>query len=682
MIKVPIQGTDGNECTTTALVDSGASENFIDKAYAEASRIPMQQKTMPRGVLTVDRSQVTGGPVTHDGQIHLTINRHEEDIRLHCITIMNAPIILGLPWLKLHDPVIGWKNHTVKFHSDHCAEKCLPSSPRANTVPEEKATEQYYKKTPAEEENWEIGETDPREVCQTVIDEIKETSRTSKKPIPPEYHEFLDVFTEQEPTTPPPHHTQDHHIPLEEGKMAPYEPLRPVNDEKMKALKEYLDVNEKRGWIHASISPVGAPIHFVKKNDRGLRLYVDYQQLNEITVKDRTPLPLIGESLDQLSSATVYTKLDIRDAYYNLRIAAGDEWNTAFRTWYGLYEYCIMPFGLTNALASFQRWINEILSEYLDIFCVAYLDDILIFSQNLEDHRRNIRTILRRVEETWLTLKASKCKFHTTETEYLGYFISPKGLRMDEEKIRTIKEWKEPTNVKGTQSFMGFANFYRRFIRDYSKIMTPLSSLTKKEKEWEWGDKQQGAFDTLKTAMIMEPILQHFNPERAVIIKTDASDYAIGAICLQPDDNGILHPVAYYSRKLKDPECNYDIHDKELLVIVDALRKWDTNCKTTGPKITILTDHKNLEYWKTKKDLNLRCRRRIPDTVDATLVCRLGLPLGLVVCSHRVTVAASAGGGGLPLRSRHPALQEYHASCYPSTGSNTSTPPPRIPLSL
>jgi len=207
MIKVQIQGTNGNECTTTALVDSGVSENFIDKAYAEASGIPMQQKTTSRRVLTVDGSEVTGGPVTYDAQIHLTINNHEEDIRLHCIMIGNALIILGLPSLKLHVPVIGWKNHTVKFHSEHCTEKCLPSSPRANTVPEEKATEQYYEKTPAEEENWEIGETDPWEVCQTVIDKIKETSRTSKKPIPPEYHEFLDVFTEQEPMTPPPHRT-------------------------------------------------------------------------------------------------------------------------------------------------------------------------------------------------------------------------------------------------------------------------------------------------------------------------------------------------------------------------------------------------------------------------------------------------------------------------------------------
>jgi len=211
-----------------------------------------------------------------------------------------------------------------------------------------------------------------------------------------------------------------------------------------------------------------------------------------------------------------------------------------------------MPFGLTNAPASFQRCMNEILNEYLDIFCLAYLDDILIFSQNLEDYQRHVRTILTRVEESCLTLKASKCEFHTTEREYLEYVISPQGLQLDEEKIRTIKQWKEPTNVKGIQSFLGFANIYWCFIRDYSKITTPLSSLTRKEKGWEWSDKQQEAFETLKKATITEPILQHFDLERPVTIETDASDYAIGTICSQPDEKGILHPVAYYSRKLKD----------------------------------------------------------------------------------------------------------------------------------
>jgi len=192
----------------------------------------------------------------------------------------------------------------VKFHSDHDAEKCLPSLLKANTVLEEKATEQYHRKTP---ENWEISKTDLWEVCQTIINKIKETSKTNKNPIPREFDKFLEVFTEKEPTAPAPHCTQDHHIPLEKGKMPLYEPLRPLNDEKMKGLKEYLDINEKRGWIHASTSLAGAPIHFVKKKDGGLRLCVDYRQLNEITIIDRTPLPLIGESLDQLSSATIYT---------------------------------------------------------------------------------------------------------------------------------------------------------------------------------------------------------------------------------------------------------------------------------------------------------------------------------------------------------------------------------------
>jgi len=409
----------------------------------------------------------------------------------------------------------------VKFHSDHCTEKCLPSSPRASTVPEEKATEQYHKKTP---ENWGISETDPWEVCQVLIDKIKETSNNSNNSIPPEYHEFLEVYTEKEPTAPAPHRTQDHHIPLEEAKTPPYEPLRPLNEDKIKALREYLEINEKREWIQASTSPAGAPIHFVKKKDGGLRLCVDYWQLNEITIEYRTPLPLIGESLDQLSSTTIYTKLDIRDVYYNLCIAKGDKWKTAFRTRYGLYEYCVMPFGHTKAPASFQRWMKEILSDYLDIFCVAYLDNILVFSPDEETHRKHFRAVLTQVRDTGQTLKASKCEFHAMGTEYLGYVISPEGLRMDEEKIRTIRDWKEPTNIKGVQSFLGFANFYRRFIRDYSKITMPLSSLTRKDKLWEWGDKQQEAFETLKGAMITEPILQHFDPEQPVTIETDASD--------------------------------------------------------------------------------------------------------------------------------------------------------------
>jgi hypothetical protein len=249
--------------------------------------------------------------------------------------------------------------------------------------------------------------------------------------------------------------------------------------------------------------------------------------------------------------------------------------------------------------------MNEVLSDYLDVFCIAYLDDILIYSDSLEEHQQHIRQVLQRVKEVGLTLKPSKCEFHTDKMEYLGYIISATGIQMDSENIKTVKDWKEPVNVKGIQSFLGFANFYRRFIRDFSKITTPLTKLTKKEVPWLWNNTAQQAFEQLKTAMISEPILQHFDPDRPLMLETDASDYAIGAVCSQPDNSNILHPLSDFSRKLKGAELNYDIHDKELLAIVEALNKWSTYCKSTKHSIRILSDHKNLEYWQTKKDLNL-----------------------------------------------------------------------------
>jgi hypothetical protein len=213
----------------------------------------------------------------------------------------------------------------------------------------------------------------------------------------------------------------------------------------------------------------------VQKKDGSLRLCVDYQGLNAIMVKDRTLLLLRGEVLDRLVTAKIYTKLDIKDAFHNLWIVEGDEQKMAFRTMYGLYKYLVMLFGLTNIPASFQRWMNEILSDYLDIFCIAYLDDILIYSDDLEQHCRHVKVILRRVEEVRLILKASKYKFYTNKTEYLAYIISLIGIEMDPEKVQAVAEWKEPTNVKGVYSFLGFANFYRRFIRDFSKIVALLT---------------------------------------------------------------------------------------------------------------------------------------------------------------------------------------------------------------
>jgi hypothetical protein len=422
---------------------------------------------------------------------------------------------------------------------------CLEQSPHARTIPEESAIRQYYRdliqntiekenKTHEKQEDEESLDEFPTsyeeisltdnyddsyEDKEVVLnkDTEKFTSPIKQKPeniVPLEYSDYLSVFQEKKKPVQPPHRYQDHQIPLMDNRIPPFEPLRALDENRLQALKEYIDSSLAKGWIRSSTSTVGAPIHFVKKKDGGLRLCVDYRGLNAITVKDRTPLPLISEALDRLSKAKIYTKLDVKDAYYNLRIAKGDEWKTAFRMKYGLYEYLVMPFGLTNAPASFQRWMNEVLSDYLDIFCIAYLDDILIYSDNLKQHRDYVRLILEQIQQVGLKLKPTKYEFHTHKTEYLGYIIAPEGISMDLEKVRAIKEWKEPINVKGIQSFLGFANFYTRFIRDFSKITTPLMKLIQKNTPFIWDDAAQQAFENIKLAMVSQPILHHFEPTR------------------------------------------------------------------------------------------------------------------------------------------------------------------------
>jgi hypothetical protein len=445
---VKITGRDEKEHKTTAMIDCEATENFIDRRFAEQLGLPLTKKLVPRKVLTVDGRELEGGLVTHDAMVTMVINDHREEIRLHCITIGNSPIIIGLPWLRKHNPNIDWKEGKITFNSEKCGKNCLPTSPHATTVPERGAEEEYDREVDRNSENaygivsegqegttqtnnnneeselriqeiWEEcgeeeeededkeedrdgfqkhkraepTEDDPSPVQPTLrqipqaptnqerpvqwepshkksintprklefagaVTRVIQTEQGSHHPlegiVPPEYADYLSVFREKEAVGLPPHRHHDHHIPLLEGRVPPFEPLRALDEDRLRVLRDYLDENEKRGWIRRSMSPAGAPIHFVKKKDGTLRLCVDYRRLNEITIKDRTLLPLIGEALDRLSHARIYTKLDVRDAYHNLRIATGDEWKTAFRTKYGLYKYRVMPFSLTNAPASFQ----------------------------------------------------------------------------------------------------------------------------------------------------------------------------------------------------------------------------------------------------------------------------------------------------------------------------------------
>ncbi|KAJ1036698.1 hypothetical protein NDA10_005917 [Ustilago hordei] len=323
---------------------------------------------------------------------------------------------------------------------------------------------------------------------------------------------------------------------------------------------------------------------FVPKKDGGLRLCVDYRGLNEITVKNRAPLPLIEEQLFLLRKARIYTKLDLRAAYNLIRIAKGDEWKTAFGTQLGLYEYLVMPFGLANAPAHFQSFINDIFRDIIGVYVVVYLDDFLIFSDTEEAHVKHVTEVLTRLRSNRLFAKLSKCEFHTKTVEFLGYIIKPTGIEMDPEKVRTVKEWPMPESIHDIQRFLGFANFYRRFIAHFARIAKPLTALVKpieRFKKFELPEEAQQAFHKLIQAFTSAGVLQHFDYHLPTRLETDA--------------------MAFYSRKMSSAEKNYEIHDKELLAVVACLTQWRHMLAGLPNQLVILTDHEALKYFKSQR---------------------------------------------------------------------------------
>ena len=317
------------------------------------------------------------------------------------------------------------------------------------------------------------------------------------------------------------------------------------------------------------------------------------------------------ELQDRVQGAKWFTKLDLKNGFNLIRIREGDKWKTAFRTRYGLYEFQVMPFGLTNAPSTFQDMMNHVLSDILDVGVLAYMDDILIYAKTEEEHDRLIKEVLTRLQQNGLAVAPEKCVWKTEEVEFLGYMIGREGIKMSMTKVEAVLSWKKPNSLTEVQSFLGFANFSRRFIKNYSKVACPLTKLTKKKTgtKWAWMEEAGKAFKELKTRFTTAPILAHFDATKPVIIETDASDFTIGAVLSQRDEENRLHPVAFHSRKFQPAEINYEIHDKELLAVVDAFKHWRRYCEGAVHPVQVLSDHQNLEYFTTTKVPNRRQAR-------------------------------------------------------------------------
>ena len=318
--------------------------------------------------------------------------------------------------------------------------------------------------------------------------------------IPPEYHDFADLFSKKEAEKLQPHRTYDHTILVEPKKAPPFGPIYKCSPVELEATREYIETNLRKGFLKHSQSPCGAPIVFARKKDGTLRLCVDYRGFNKLTIKNRYPLPLIGELLERICTAKHFTKLDVRDGYNRLRMAEGKEWKTAFRCRYGLFEYTVMPFGLCNAPGTFQHYMNDTFREFLDDFLIVYLDDLLIYSDSRKEHKEHVRKVLTWLQEAGLFLKLSKCQFHVTEVEFLGFVVGNDGVKMDPAKVESITSWLTPKSPHNVRMFLGLANFYRRFIKEFSDLAKPLTRLLKKDnlaKRFHWDREAQKAFDHL-----------------------------------------------------------------------------------------------------------------------------------------------------------------------------------------
>ena len=654
-----------------ALIDSGSEVNAISPAYA--NKLGLRIRKTDVGAQKIDGSSLDiFGMIIAGFQIQDKLRRTRFFQETFLMADTRMDVVLGMPFLTLSNADIQFAEGELTWRT-YTPTEALPTTKRVQIIDRKEFAEAaldlnkeafvvHVATVTAEPMT-----IHPARQAQIALLKAEEAPVT----VPAEYSDFADVFSEKYAAVLPEHtEINTHAIDLEEGKQPPYGPIYSLGPVELETLKTYIETNLANGFIRPSKSPAGAPILFDRKPDGSLRLCVDYQGLNNLTIKNRYPLPLIGESLDRLGRAKRFTQLDLTSAYHRMRIKEGDEWKTAFRTRYGHFEYQVMPFGLSNAPASFQGYVNKILAEKLDIFVIVYLDDILIYTEDPgQGHVDAVRWVLEVLRKYGLYANFKKCRFHKDEVRFLGYIVSAKGVRMEEERIEAVKNWPEPKSVRDIQVFIGFANFYQRFIRGFSRIAAPLTSMLKTsvsqpdtiadrlDKGGTAGGADAGpnkklaksksgkssksrnpsnsrateepkfltsearkAFNHLKQAFIEAPILRDFDPERHIRIETDASGYAIGGVLSQltsdqltssdsnssKSDIGQWHPVAYFSRKMIPAETRYETHDGELLAIVEAFKTWRHYLEGCKHEVLVLTDYNNLRRFMDTKSLSSR----------------------------------------------------------------------------
>lgn len=620
-IKLQITDSNENSYDIQALLDSGATSTYISHTFVEDHNIPTRKLPMPLYAYNADDS-LNGKSITREAQITCIINGHVATDWFYVTNIGVKDMIIGMTWLRSHNPEINWRSGEIKF--TRCPTTCTNGQNSQQRFSRAVDVASTTTEPPSSEYLCEIRhKPNLKDFNSTslAIEALKDKKVLTLEDIKAgPFADFADVFEESTYQELPPHRKWDHKIDLvDDWETRKWKPrIYPLTYQEKNELRAFIDENLKNGRIRPSESPLASPVFFINKKDGKKRLVIDYRKLNELTVKNTYPLPIIDDLLEKWSGCVNFSTLDIRSGYYNIRMREGDEWKTAFITNDGLFESTVMTFGLTNAPATFQTMMDSIFIIYIRRGDTgAFIDDIGIATKpdptgelsNDDYHIKVCREILQVLRDNKLSLKPEKCSFLQKEIQYLGHIISDKGIAMDPVKLEGVSKWPTPTKLKELRSFLGFINYYRRFIHDFSFIAKPLHDLQKKDAPWKWEEPQETAFNKLRDALLSRPTLVHPDLEKPYILETDASKFAYGAILSQKQEDGKLQPIGFMSRKMSQAEEGYEVHDRELLAIIRALEQWEHFLKEAKHPITILTDHANLRYFNTKRLLKDRQAR-------------------------------------------------------------------------
>ncbi|KAF7762626.1 hypothetical protein Agabi119p4_9219 [Agaricus bisporus var. burnettii] len=546
--------------------------------------------------MNADGSRNASGVCTHYVLLNIEINNKKMLIQASIVSLGNHKLFLGISWLRKFNPAIDWTKQTLKWRDeDDDSTLTLSRGPSSNFI-----------------NNIFVEINSKSNTSQQLFNqaEKKKTESDPAKAVPKRFHKFLKVFNKVESEKLPPRRPWDHKIEVQtyfKPKRMPVYNLTPIE---RKELDKFIAENLRKGYIRQSKSPMASSFFFVGKKGGDLRPCQDYRYLNQNTIKNAHPIPNIARIMDKLKDSKWFTKLDVRLGYNNVRIHEGDEWKAAFRTPNGLYEPTVMFFGMTNSPATFQSMMDHIFKQLIENGgVIIYMDDILIHTKTQKQLDELTKQVLQILEQNHLYLKTEKCEFETQRLEYLGVIITPDSIEMDPIKLKGIEDWPVPKTVKNVRQFIGFCNFYRKFIHNYAKIAQPLNSLMRKTKKFEWNPNAQTAFETLKQQFLKRPVLQMVDQTKPFEIECDASAFATGAVLLQRDTNGDKHPVAYYSKSLNPAERNYHVSDQEFLSIIRALKEWRHYVEGSPEPLLIWSDHENLTRWKEPQQLNRRQAR-------------------------------------------------------------------------